>query len=80
MKDRLSPEEAHAVNRLMDPSPKYEPLRRYIAVYRYGNGEVHLSHIAFTNQIAAWTTPRGPNIPEGLQVIDVIDIQHQMKG
>lgn len=71
----LSPEEAHAINRLMDPPPKTSPLRRYIAVYRV-RGELILSGIAFDNQIAAWTRPRGPNVPEGIEVVDVIDVKY----
>lgn len=47
----LSPEETHAINRLTDPLPTYDPLRRYIAVYRIKD-ELTLSHIAFDNQIA----------------------------
>lgn len=71
----LTPEEAHAINRLSDPLPKTDPLRRYVAVYDVG-GELRLSNIAFDNQIAAWTRPRGPNVPEGLRVVDVIDVRY----
>jgi hypothetical protein len=73
----LSPEEAHAINRLMDPASKYEPLRRYIAVYRI-KGELSLSAIAFTNQIAAWTKPTGPNVPRDLDIVDVIDVKYPL--
>lgn len=71
----LSPEEAHAANRLMDPPPAYDPLRRYIAVYRI-KGELSLSAIAFTNQVSAWTKPRGPNVPKDIEIVDVIDVQY----
>lgn len=71
----LSPEEAHAINRLMDPAPAYDPFRRYIAVYRI-KGEISLSAIAFTNQISAWTKPRGTNVPEDLEIVDVIDVKY----
>lgn len=71
----MSPEEAHAANRLMDPEPKYEPLRRYLTVYRT-KGELHLSKIAFTNQIQAWTKPRGPNVPADLEIVNVIDVKY----
>lgn len=71
----LSPEEAHAINRLMDPMPKTDPLRRYIAVYRV-KGELRLSNIAFDNQIGAWTKPRGPNVPEDLEIVNVIDVKY----
>lgn len=75
----LTPEEAHAINRLTDPMPKSNPLRRYVAVYRV-KGELRLSHIAFDNQIAAWTKPRGPNVPEGIEIVDVIDVQYQPRS
>lgn len=71
----LSPEEAHAINRLSDPAPKYDPLRRYIAVYRI-KGELSLSAIAFTNQIAAWTKPQGPKVPKDIEIVDVIDVRY----
>ncbi len=71
----LTPEEAHAINRLSDPPPAYDPLRRYIAVYRI-KGELKLSAIAFTNQISAWTKPRGPNVPEDIAIVDVIDVRY----
>ncbi len=72
---KLSPEEGHAINRMMDPPPKTDPLRRYIAVYRI-KGELHLSHIAFDNQIAAWTRPRGPNVPTDLIIVNVIEVKY----
>jgi hypothetical protein len=71
----MTPEEAHAINRLLDPAPKTDPLRRYVAVYRT-KGAIHLSAIAFTNQIAAWTMPRGPNVPRDLEIVDVIDVKY----
>lgn len=71
----LSPEEAHAINRLMDSMPKTDPLRRYIAVYRI-KGELRLSNIAFETQISAWTKPRGPYVPEGLEIVNVIDVKY----
>lgn len=71
----MTPEEAHAVNRLMDPPPKYDPLRRYIAVYRI-KGELSLSAIAFTNQISAWTKPTGPNVPRDIEIVNVIDVKY----
>lgn len=75
----LSPEEAHAINRLTDPPPVYNPVRRYIAVYKI-KGELHLGHIAFDNQIAAWTKPRGPNVPPSLEIVDVIDVQYSQRS
>ncbi|MGJ5149822.1 hypothetical protein [Bradyrhizobium sp. HKCCYLR1023] len=71
----LTQEEAHAINRMMDPMPKVDPLRRYIAVYRV-NGELRLSNIAFETQIAAWTKPRGPNVPADLTIVNVIDVKY----
>ena len=59
----------------MEPAPKLDPLRRYVAVYKW-NDEIHLSEIAFTNQISAWTRPRGPSVPKDLQIIDVIDVKY----
>ena len=73
----MTPEEAHAVNRLMDRPPAYNPLRRYIAVYRI-KGELSMSSIAFDNQIAAWTKPRGPNVPKDLEIVDVIDVRYPL--
>lgn len=72
----LSPEEAHAINRLMDHEPKTDPLRRYVAVYRTKKTGIHLSGIAFSTQIAAWTKPRGPSVPEDLEILDVIDVKY----
>jgi hypothetical protein len=63
----------------MDPPPEYEPLRRYIAVYKIG-GELRLSHIAFDNQIAAWTKPRGPNVPKDIEIVDVIDVRYPQQN
>lgn len=71
----LSPEEAHAVNRLMDPPPKIDPLRRYVALYRTKASGVHLGAIAHGTQIAAWTKPRGPNVPRDLEILDVIEVK-----
>lgn len=73
----LSPEEAHAINRLTDPIPKADPLRRYVAVYRTKAAGVHLGESAFSTQIAAWTMPRGPNVPEDLEIVAVIDVKYQ---
>ncbi len=71
----LTPEEAHAINRLMEPAPKSDPLRRYVVVYRT-KGETFLSGQTFGTQIAAWTKPRGPNVPADLEIVDVIDVQY----
>lgn len=43
-------------------------------------GELRLGHIAFDNQIAAWTKPRGPNVPDGIEIVDVIDVQYQPRS
>jgi hypothetical protein len=71
----LTPEEAHAVNRLMDPEPKTDPLRRYVALYRTKAAGVHLGHIAHDTQLAAWTIRRGPNTPADLEILDVIEVR-----
>jgi hypothetical protein len=71
----LSPQEAHLINRFTEPQPEYDPLRSYVAVYRWG-GTLHLSGIAFTSQIAAWTKPRGPHVSKDLEVVDVIDVKY----
>lgn len=71
----LSPEEAHAINRLMDPPLKTDPLRRYVALYRTKAAGVHLGSIAFSTQVDAWTKPRGPNVPRDLEILDVIEVR-----
>lgn len=70
----LSPEEAHAINRLMDPEPATDPLRRYVPLYWTAKAGKHLGHRAFSNQIAAWSKPSGPNVPSDLKILDVIEV------
>jgi hypothetical protein len=72
---RLSSEEAHAINRLMDPPPKTNPLRRYVPLYWTAKAGRHLGMRAFATQTDAWTRPRGPNIPPDLKVLDVIAVR-----
>ncbi len=71
----MTPEEAHAVNRLMDPPPAYDPLRRYVALYRTRASGVHLGSRAYSNQVSAWTKPVGPNVPTDLEILDVIEVR-----
>ncbi len=52
-----------------------DPLRCYIAVYDI-KGELRLSGIAFQNETLAWTKPRGPNVPAGLEVVHVIKVEY----
>lgn len=75
MRTGLTPEEADAINRLMDPPPKTDPLRRYVPLYRTAKAGLHLGSIAFSTQLEAWRKPRGPNVPHDLEILDVIEVR-----
>jgi len=73
---KLSPEEAHAMSRMLeDYPPNFDALRRYVPLYRSAANGVHLGSIAYGSQVAAWTKPRGPYVPEDLEIIDVIEVR-----
>lgn len=73
----LTPEEASAVNRLMEPEPKTDPLRRFVPLYRTKAAGLHLGWRAFETQIDAWKKPQGPNVPTDLEIMDVIEVRAQ---
>lgn len=72
----LTPEEAHAINRLNDPEPARDPRRGYVPVYQnIAEGEPYLGARVFFSQVEAWTKPLGPYVPN-LKIVEVIEVRY----
>lgn len=54
-------------------------LKTYVPVYRWSkSGGVFVTSIGgrtFTTEAAARRLPRGPNVPRGMQIIDVLEVE-----
>ncbi|EKS26717.1 hypothetical protein [Afipia felis] len=74
----MTPIEAAAVARLLDPPFTADPHRAYVAVYRNkcgANCEPYFSGRTFRSQREAWIKPEGPNVPD-LEILDVLEVRY----